>query len=53
VQQKIPALTEQQAHALITAWVQNGRLSVQTYRDPVNRRDTQGLFVTDPNSPPP
>jgi type IV secretion system protein VirD4 len=53
VRQKISALTEQQAHALITAWVQNGRLSVQTYRDPVNRRDTQGLFVTDPNSPPP
>jgi hypothetical protein len=51
VQRHIPAVTDQQAQTVIGTWLQNGVLELRTYRDPLNRRDSQGLFATPPTSP--
>ena len=51
VQRHIPILTDQQAQAVIGTWLQNGILELRTYRDPLNRRDSQGLFANSPASP--
>jgi hypothetical protein len=51
VQRHIPTLTDQQAQTVIDTWLQKGVLELKTYRDPLNRRDTQGLFASSPASP--
>jgi hypothetical protein len=51
VQRNIPTLTDQEAQSVIDTWLQKGLLELKTYRDPLNRRDTQGLFATPPTSP--
>jgi hypothetical protein len=51
VQRHIPILTDQQAQTVIGTWLQNGVLELRTYRDPLNRRDSQGLFANSPASP--
>ena len=51
VQRHIPTLTDQQAQTVIGTWLQNGVLELRTYRDPLNRRDSQGLFANPPASP--
>ena len=51
VQRHIPILTDQQAQTVIATWLQNGVLELRTYRDPLNRRDSHGLFATSPSSP--
>jgi hypothetical protein len=51
VQRHIPILTDQQAQTVIDTWLQKGVLELKTYRDPLNRRDTQGLFASSPASP--
>jgi hypothetical protein len=48
VQRHIPILTDQQAQTVIGTWLQNGVLELRTYRDPLNRRDSQGLFANSP-----
>ena len=50
VQRNIPTLTDQEAQSVIDTWLQKGLLELKTYRDPLNRRDTQGLFATPPTS---
>jgi hypothetical protein len=50
VQRYIPTLTDQQAQTVIGTWLQNGVLELRTYRDPLNRRDSQGLFANSPAS---
>jgi type IV secretion system protein VirD4 len=49
VQRHIPTLSDQQAYTVIRTWLQNGRLVQRTYHDPINRRDTQGLYVEPPS----
>ncbi len=51
VQRHIPTLTDQQAQTVIGTWLQNGVLELRPYRDPLNRRDSQGLFAHLPASP--
>jgi hypothetical protein len=51
VQRHIPTLTDQQAQTVIGTWLQNGVLELRTYRDPLNRRDSQGLFANSAGSP--
>jgi hypothetical protein len=51
VQRHIPTLTDQEAQSVIDTWLQKGVLELKTYRDPLNRRDTQGLFASSPASP--
>jgi len=51
VQRHIPTLTDQQAQTVINTWLQKGVLNLRTYRDPLNRRDSQGLFANSPASP--
>ena len=51
VQRHIPTLTDQQAQTVIGTWLQNGVLELRPYRDPLNRRDSQGLFANSPASP--
>jgi hypothetical protein len=51
VQRQIPTLTDQEAQSVIDTWLRKGVLELKTYRDPLNRRDTQGLFANSPASP--
>jgi len=51
VQRHIPTLTDRQAQTVIDTWLQKGVLKLRTYRDPLNRRDSQGLFANSPASP--
>ena len=51
VQRHIPTLTDQQAQTVINTWLQKGVLKLRTYRDPLNRRDSQGLFANLPECP--
>ena len=52
VQGQIPALSDNEAQAVIDTWLQNGAVETRSYQDPVYRRDSLGLFVNRANSLP-
>ena len=45
VQGQVPALSDNEAQAVIDTWLQNGAVETRSYQDPVYRRDSLGLFV--------
>ena len=46
VQTAVPSLTDKAAQDVIDSWLRTKVLETRSYRDPVDRRDYPGLFVT-------
>jgi hypothetical protein len=46
VQTAVPTLTDKAAQEVIHSWLQTKVLETRSYRDPVDRRNYPGLFVT-------
>ena len=46
VQTAVPSLADKAAQEVINSWLRNKVLEIRSYRDPVDRRNYPGLFVT-------
>jgi hypothetical protein len=46
VQTAVPSLTDKAAQEVIHSWLQTKVLETRSYRDPIDRRNYPGLFVT-------
>ena len=46
VQTAVPSLTDKAAQEVINSWLRNKVLETRSYRDPIDRRNYPGLFVT-------
>ena len=42
----MPALSDQDAQAVVDFWLQQGIIETRSYKDPVTRKTQPGLFVT-------